>query len=845
MSNKGHLKHAVCVVVGFMALAYFVVRDIEEDVFVFVGTNLTRPFDKVAVAAIKTKLDQSMPKGRDWRLDEYYLEDYTIDDKREKVEKKDRKTDPAALYQAIGGPSRSKPLFVFDNLKGSDLERAVPKIDEFQLDVIALNGDRYVPGGRVIYLDPDNFSRDPVIDYATKVLALQSDFTNASFVCIGEVQKDGRKYIGSADTHRLLKQRLEDRASSFAEVWAQEGLYEDDKKANKNRALEALDKELEEQALRLTEMQKKPAREHSGNLDAKQEAPVKFNSKTIYFISVHGSFGGKIIEHLAEKNKECIYLGPKHIISDVTPELIQKIRAEKNRLILLQRPFDRISGDDRDLLRQLQMDGDTEKSVRKSSPERTLINCERANLAWLLIESHVTDRTKQKPYDVIKSGFTDNSQISSLIRKETLLKFDANMLRIKEPIFGEYRLNRDRENSFHFISCEYQLPKDYVAETQQPSKDGVAEAQQPPKDGAAETQRFPKNSEKDLLYTSNIFASLDINSIKSVQESLNTFTADINVAFLIRIDQYDCSKIQGLFPDVQVVWDGARHAFLTGDTTSTTVKDVAMPPWAYFSNADVVNSGNGRASIVGSFLRIEYPVSGTFFADYKMREFPFDNQTLEVRLRARREFHLSMESISEGVAAIFGSHASKGSSSIINGWHLLDSESDVRERTVKFRTDFAEFKDRPDIQGTQEIVSAVKVGREQSWGWTRIIVPYLFIGIGIAVLTCLGTKFLSQSRETSLALFLAVLSLAVSHLATAPQVNTVTKADFMYLTVFIGGLLNFCLTTLYHSQLLDASTGESVWSKAFRVLIIGCIVAGIVPIIASLWPGHYTPHSAF
>lgn len=812
--RRDHLLHAICALVCLMIAMFFTLRASETDVFVFVGSNLTRPFDMVAVAALKDRLKQSMPKDRAWRLDEYYLEDY-------KKLGDSTKEDPAALYQSIGWPGKDKPLFVFDNLPGSQLMKALPKIEELKLDVIALNGDRNQAGGRVIYLDPDNFSCEPVTDYATKVLAQQSDYTDANFVCIGEVLKNDTKYPVAVKTHGLLKNTLKGRESHLAEVWVEESVYNADVEANKKRKpsepehkqmLEALDKALEEEQKRLKIIREEKADVKKNNAD--KDFNVSFDSKTIYVISVHGQFGNTIIEHLAAKCRSCIYLGAKFIITNVSANLIRPIRAGKNRLILLQRPFDRISSDDRDLLRGLQSDQEI-KPIADNSSERALINCERVNLAWLLIEPHITDRSKPKPYDEIQPR-PATPQASSLIRKETLMEFDSSSMRVKPPLFGEYRLDKERDDCFHFITCEYQLAKDYFVADQQPNKPLA----------------------KDLPYSSNIFASLDIVSIKSVQESLNTFTADLNLTFLIRIDQHDCSKVQSLFPDIQVVGDGSHYVFLKGDITSATVKDVAMPPWVSFSNGDVVNLINGRASIEDFFLRVEYPVSGTFFADYKMRDFPFDDQTLEVRLRAPSEFHLSMESISDQVAAIFGSHTTRGGASIINGWHLIGSESDVRERTFKFRTDFAELKDSPKIRGDQEIVSSVRVERERSWGWTRIMLPYSFIAIGILILTSLSVSALGNSRETSLALFLAVLSLAVSHLATAPQVNTVTKADLMYLMVFTGGLLNFLLTTLYHSCLLKAAPPIPVWSRwtdySIRTLIFMCILGGVLLIFVWL-----------
>lgn len=693
-------------------------------------------FDLITLTAIRKSISGRLSDSSNVKIEEYYLSEFN--------------NSTADLYEAISEKEK-KVLFVIDNLWGGELVKGTSVIENSGLEVIALNADKKNDEGKILYIDPSDLRHIPLSDYIAMIKKYSPEMANAEIIFVGEYI-EGKEYQPSKKLKKeLLKKKLP--SNNELVLNCEKELFEKDK-------IEALTKFRSDLK--------------SLNLDAKR--------KYIIILVVHKVVGNEILIELAEKFKESIIIGEKFILSEKLKKdsFLPSMYDNKNRLILLQQPYDRVEKRDRELLEQLKNNSLVGEHVLKF-PERTLIACQRANILVDFIEGFITGQTRVRPYEYVQSH---NSFETSYVDYQFGSKkkgFIDNAV-LTSPVFGEYLYYKDSSGRYRddFVSAKFQLPKNFW-----------------------EIKLSEENQEilTELNLEHNLYIDLNIINIYKVSSKDKLFSAEIELSLFLELNALDSQHLQKLYPELEIAWNGEKFFFVSSKSQSVQY-DLKLPPWLAINNIYRKNSLGGRAIIDGDHLRVRYQINGDFTADFDLFDYPLDKQTLLIGLTIYDNLHISSDRVSKGIARLFKDSNDEVDLQLVSGWKHINSLSNFKNVSFDSNRILDFGSNAENVDHFQSYFTEITIERKKNWAYLRIIVPYVAIGLGIILISIVSNKEIHGLVDISLGLFLAILSLSLSLSDIVRTGTIISKIDIIYIIMFTAALLNFFLVTGLHSGIL-------------------------------------------
>lgn len=182
-----------------------------------------------------------------------------------------------------------------------------------------------------------------------------------------------------------------------------------------------------------------------------------------------------------------------------------------------------------------------------------------------------------------------------------------------------------------------------------------------------------------------------------------------------------------------------------------------------------------------------YKVSGVFYVNFKLREYPFDTQELFIRaeiLSPANKLKVSFD------ARSFALDPKAIDKFKITEWNKLKYYV-----TVDNEVQMGMHGD-PDIEEEKwsefkNIYFRLVVHRKSTTPMLEIILPLVLIGIISISLLFLRDISFENLGEVSIGVFMSIVAFSISFSATTPSSDDLTRADLLFWLTFIVVLLNF------------------------------------------------------
>lgn len=191
----------------------------------------------------------------------------------------------------------------------------------------------------------------------------------------------------------------------------------------------------------------------------------------------------------------------------------------------------------------------------------------------------------------------------------------------------------------------------------------------------------------------------------------------------------------------------------------------------------------------GSTIYKLYKVSGIFYVNYELRDYPFDQQELFIRAEILNP--------SSKLKVSFDQKSFQLDSNAIEKFKITEWEKVNYYVTVDNEINMGMHGD-PDIEEEKlsefkNIYFRLNVKRKVVTPLLEIILPLLLIGlISISLLFMKDISF-ENLGEVSIGVFMSVVAFSISFSASTPNADDLTKADFLFWLTFIVVLLNFMI----------------------------------------------------
>ena len=232
-----------------------------------------------------------------------------------------------------------------------------------------------------------------------------------------------------------------------------------------------------------------------------------------------------------------------------------------------------------------------------------------------------------------------------------------------------------------------------------------------------------------------------------------------------------------------------------------------------------------RESIIenteGSSLYKLYRVSGNYFANYDLADFPFDTQELNVVVEILCPEDRVKISFDQSALLLDSAAVSKYK---VTGWNrraCFVTVDNMISRTVK-----------GDPHGTAGVLKKFKnfafhlrLERVVLGSFLQIILPLVLIGlIGVALLFIRDLSF-ENVGEVSIGLFLSIIAFSIALNTIIPSSNSLTRADMLFWLTFVVVFASFMIIILLNI-LFDAERVREI-----RVHYVRTAIAIMYPVL--------------
>ncbi|WP_018342631.1 hypothetical protein [Cytophaga aurantiaca] len=223
----------------------------------------------------------------------------------------------------------------------------------------------------------------------------------------------------------------------------------------------------------------------------------------------------------------------------------------------------------------------------------------------------------------------------------------------------------------------------------------------------------------------------------------------------------------------------------------------------------------------GSTIYKLYKVSGIFYVNYQLHQYPFDAQEIFVRaeiLSPATKLKVSFDQKS------FDLDTSKIDKFKITEWNKLKYYV-----TVDNEINLGMYGD-PDMEEEKlyefkNIFFRLNVSRKRTTPLLEIVLPLVLIGlISISLLFIKDISF-ENLGEVSIGVFMSIVAFSISFSASTPSSDNLTKADYLFWLTFIVVLLNFMVVILVNAIYEPEEVKNIDIRKLSTALGIGYIIA--------------------
>ena len=238
----------------------------------------------------------------------------------------------------------------------------------------------------------------------------------------------------------------------------------------------------------------------------------------------------------------------------------------------------------------------------------------------------------------------------------------------------------------------------------------------------------------------------------------------------------------------------------------------------YISFQNMKSSESSREMIIenidkGVLYRL-YRVSGIFYVNYHLENFPFDTQELSI--------NVEILSPDDRLKISFDQHALMLDSETIekfkvSGWNKIETYVTVDNfitRSIK-----GDPQGKPGtLKKFKNFMFRLVVERITLRSYLQIILPLILIGfVGVAILFIKDLSF-ENIGEVSVGIFFSIVAFSISLSEIIPNSNFLTRADLLFWLTFFVVFLSF-ITVIILNSIYDTEFMKSYKLTRFRLLL--------------------------
>jgi hypothetical protein len=272
---------------------------------------------------------------------------------------------------------------------------------------------------------------------------------------------------------------------------------------------------------------------------------------------------------------------------------------------------------------------------------------------------------------------------------------------------------------------------------------------------------YPLQLNLDRKVIPNLFFGMEIVDIYNIDMNANSFTADFYYWVKLDSSNKDAEKF--------IIFQNMKQ--------NESSKELI------FDKTD------------GSTIYKLYKVSGIFFVNFQLREYPFDKQEIYIRAEILNP--------SDRLKVSFDQKSFELDEKAIDKFKITEWEKLKYYVTVDNEIQRGMHGD-PDIEENQlnefkNIYFRLDVKRKFVTPLLEIILPAIMIGIISLTLLFMRDVSFENLGEVSIGIFMSIVAFSISYSASTPNSDDLTKADYLFWLTFMVVLLNFMVVVVLNA----------------------------------------------
>jgi len=251
----------------------------------------------------------------------------------------------------------------------------------------------------------------------------------------------------------------------------------------------------------------------------------------------------------------------------------------------------------------------------------------------------------------------------------------------------------------------------------------------------------------------NLILGIEVNSIQDLNLQNNTFYADF----------FYWVKYDTIFSNLeeQIVFTGIRE----NESEKVLVSQ----------------------RIMNNLIYKLYHVSGYFYSDFELKDYPFDKQRIEIKseiIKPCDELKISFDRNNFSIRDELADKLSIDHWNVKNMYYSVDNfiSSNYRGFEKNGKLKKSKYK---------SVVFSIELERSPIGGILMFVFPILVIGISSISLFFLNESSFKIAGEASLGIILSLITFFISIKASSSESDVLTKLDFLFLTTFLLVFINY------------------------------------------------------
>ncbi|MCX6180317.1 MAG: hypothetical protein NT150_00120 [Bacteroidetes bacterium] len=272
---------------------------------------------------------------------------------------------------------------------------------------------------------------------------------------------------------------------------------------------------------------------------------------------------------------------------------------------------------------------------------------------------------------------------------------------------------------------------------------------------------YPLQLNKEREVIPNLFFGMEIVDIYNIDVNSNSFTSDFYYWIKLDSNNRDAEKF--------IIFQNMKQ----NESSQELV----------FEKTD------------GSTVYKLYKVSGIFYVNCQLKEYPFDEQELFIRAE--------ILSPSNNLKVSFDQKSFSLDKKTIDKFKITEWEKSRYYVTVDNEISMGMHGD-PDINQEElnefkNIYFRLDVARNPTGPLLEIILPLLLIGLISLSLLFMRDITFDALGEVSIGVFMAIVAFSISFSASTPKSNELTKADLLFWLTFVVVFVNFMIVIVINA----------------------------------------------